>query len=129
MTNSLQSVSTFMDKFHHPQGSVLGFYGASSSLGGVIACFVGGYLTNRLGRRACCSIGSGIVIAMAIMETFATNFAMFTAAKCILGFGANVMQIGGPPLVMELAHPKSRVAISSFYNTSIYCWLHSIEQV
>lgn len=120
MTDSLQSVHTFMTRFGDPKGSALGFYGAASSLGGVVACFAGGYLTNRFGRRACCSIGSGIVIAMAIMETFAINFAMFTAAKCILGFGANVMQIGGPPLVMELAHPKSRVAISSLYNTSIY---------
>lgn len=48
---------------------------------------------------------------------------MFTAAKCLLGFGANVMQIGGPPLVMELAHPKSRVAISSLYNTNLYVGL------
>lgn len=123
MTDSLQSVSTFMNRFGDPKGSSLGFYGAASSLGGVMACFVGGYLTNRFGRRACCSIGSGIVIAMAVMETFATNFAMFTAAKCLLGFGANVMQLGGPPLVMELAHPKSRVAISSLYNTNLYVGL------
>lgn len=120
MTNSLQSVSRFMNNFGNPQGAAIGFYGSASSVGGIIAIFVGGSLVHHLGRRACCLVGSVIVIGMAIMETFAVDFHMFTAAKLILGLGANVMQLGGPVLVMELAHPKSRVAISSLYNTNLY---------
>lgn len=120
MTNSLQSVSQFMNKFHNPRGAALGFYGACSSVGGIVATIVAGPITDRLGRRALCFIGSGIVISMAIMETFSTSFHMFTAGKLLLGFGANLQQIGGPMLVVELAHPKSREAISSVYNTSIF---------
>ena len=37
MTDSLQSVHTFMTRFGDPKGSALGFYGAASSLGGVVA--------------------------------------------------------------------------------------------
>lgn len=120
MTNGLQSVSHFTDYFDNPQGARLGFYGASTSVGGIIATFVGGYLVDRFGRRALCFAGAIIVIGMAIMQTFSTTFNMFIAAKLILGFGANLQQIGGPVLVTELAHPKQRVFLSSLYNSSIY---------
>lgn len=120
MTNSLQSVNRFMTHFDGPKGATLGFYGVCSSVGGIVATIVSGPLVDRLGRRALCFIGSGIVIGMAIMETFATSFHMFTAAKLLLSFGANLQQVGGPILLVELAHPKSREAISSLYNTSIY---------
>lgn len=123
MTNSLQSVSQFMDHFNNPTGSRLGFYGAAASIGGIVAIFIGGTLIQTLGRRACCLVGSALVIAMALMETFSTSFDMFTAGKLVVGLGANVMQLGGPVLVMELAHPKSRVALSSLYNTNLYTGL------
>jgi MFS family permease len=123
MTNSLQSVDHFMDYFGNPQGARLGFYGASASVGGIVATFTSGYLVDKLGRRALCAIGSAIVISMAVMQTFATSFPMFIAGKMILGFGANLQQVGGPVLVVELAHPKSREALSSLYNTSIYIGL------
>jgi sugar porter (SP) family MFS transporter len=123
MTNSLQSVERFMDNFGNPQGAHLGFYGASASVGGIVATFTSGYLVDKLGRRALCAIGSGIVISMAIMQTFSTSFPMFIAGKMILGFGANLQQVGGPVLVVELAHPKSREALTALYNTSIYIGL------
>jgi MFS family permease len=123
MTNSLQSVDRFMENFGNPQGAHLGFYGASASVGGIVATFTSGYLVDKLGRRALCAIGSGIVISMAIMQTFSTSFPMFIAGKMILGFGANLQQVGGPVLVVELAHPKSREALTALYNTSIYIGL------
>lgn len=123
MTNSLQSLDQFMDRFGHPTGARLGFYGASASVGGIVATFVAGPVADRFGRRSLCFVGSAIVIGMAIMETFSSSFNMFVAGKLILGFGANLQQVGGPMLVVELAHPKTRVAISSIYNTSIYIGL------
>ncbi|PVH72057.1 putative MFS hexose transporter [Cadophora sp. DSE1049] len=123
MTNGLQSVSTFMDNFGNPTGATLGFFGASMSVGGIVACIVGGPLNDRFGRRALCSAGAAIVAGMAIMQTFSTNFHMFAGAKLLLGFGSNLQQVAAPVLVTELAHPKQRVAISSLYNTSIYIGL------
>lgn len=120
LTNGLQTVDTFMNNFGNPTGARLGFYGASTSIGGLVATFVAGYLVDKLGRRALCFMGALIVIGMAIMETFSSSFRMFTAGKLLLGFGANLQQIGGPVLVTELAHPKQRVVLTSFYNTSIY---------
>jgi sugar porter (SP) family MFS transporter len=123
MTNSLQSVDQFMNYFGDPRGARLGFYGASASVGGIMATLVSGYMVDKLGRRALCAIGSAIVISMAIMQAFATKFPIFIAGKLLLGFGANLQQVGGPVLVVELAHPKSREALSSLYNTSIYIGL------
>ncbi|KAI9037543.1 uncharacterized protein KD926_000263 [Aspergillus affinis] len=113
LTNSLQSVDQFMDTFGNPPGSRVGFFGAATSVGGIIACSIGGPLVEKFGRRAMCSVGAGIIVAMAIMETFATSFAMFTGGKVILGLGAYSQQVATPGLVTELAHPKQRVAITS----------------
>lgn len=123
MTNGLQSVFQFMDNFGNPTGATLGFFGASASVGGLVACFIGGSLSERFGRRALCFGGAVIVIGMAIMQTFSSSFHMFTGAKLLLGFGSNIQQIAAPALVTELAHPKQRVAITSLYNTSIYIGL------
>ncbi|KAL4875294.1 general substrate transporter [Aspergillus karnatakaensis] len=125
MTNSLQSVDQFMDRFGNPSGAELGFYGASASVGGMVATILAGPLVDRLGRRAPLFGGAAVVIGMAIMQTFSPTFQVFTAGKLVLGFGANLQQVAGPMLVMELAHPKSREAISSLYNTSIYIGLIS----
>ncbi|KAL3491712.1 putative MFS hexose transporter [Aspergillus germanicus] len=113
MTNGLQSINAFMDKFGNPTGSRLGFFGASMSVGGIAACLVAGPLADRFGRRPLCSVGAALVAGMSIMETFSTTFEMFTGAK----------QVAAPVLVTELAHPKQRVTLSSLYNTSIFIGL------
>jgi sugar porter (SP) family MFS transporter len=123
LTNGLQSVDVFMDNFGNPTGATLGFYGASVSVGALCALFFSSTIVGRLGRRAACFIGSIIVIGMSIMEFFATTFNIFVAGKLLLGFGAVLQQIGGPMLVTELAHPRHREALTSFYNTSIYIGL------
>lgn len=109
-----------MNRFDNPAGARLGFYGACTSIGGIVATLIAGPLCDRFGRRALVFVGSGLVIAMAIMETFASSFSIFMAGKLLLGFGGTLSQVTSPVLVVELAHPKSRIAISGIYNTSIY---------
>lgn len=123
MTNGLQSVDRFMDKFGNPKGADLGFFGASQTVGGLIACIIGGTLADRFGRRMLGSVGAAIVVGMAIMQTFATNFNMFVGGKLLLGFGSNLQQLSAPILVAELAHPKHREFVTSIYNTSIFVGL------
>ncbi|KAL2834643.1 putative MFS hexose transporter [Aspergillus pseudoustus] len=123
MTNGLQSIDAFMNTFGNPTGSRLGFFGASMSVGGIVACLIAGPLVDRFGRRPVFSIGAALVAGMAIMETFSTSFEMFTGGKVILGFGAFLQQVAAPVLVTELAHPKQRVTLSSLYNTSIFIGL------
>lgn len=108
-----------MSFFDNPTGSRLGFYGATSSIGGLVSNFTSPFLIDRFGRRLLVFGGAILVVGMAIMETFSTNFYMFSAGKLLLGFGSVTQQIGAPMLVMELAHPKHRETLSSLYNTSI----------
>ncbi|KAL3496355.1 putative MFS hexose transporter [Aspergillus germanicus] len=123
LTNGLQSVDVFMENFDHPSGARLGFFGASVSVGGIVACLIAGPLAERFGRRIMCSIGAMLVVAMALMQTFSTSFGMFTGGKVILGLGSYFQQVAAPVLVTELAHPKQRVALTSLYNTSIFIGL------
>lgn len=123
MTNGLQSVNEFMDNFGNPKGATLGLFGAAQSVGGIVACIIGGPLSDRFGRRILCSFGAALVVGMAIMQTFSTNFHMFTGGKLLLGLGSNLQQVAAPVLVTELAHPKQRVALSSLYNTTIFIGL------
>ncbi|KAL2830366.1 general substrate transporter [Aspergillus pseudoustus] len=106
-----------------PSGSCLGFFGASASVGGLVACIIGGPLTERFGRKIMCSSGAALVVLMALMQTFSTSFEMFTGGKLRVGLGSFLQQVAAPVLVTELAHPKQRVAITSLYNTSIFIGL------
>ncbi|KAL2822398.1 general substrate transporter [Aspergillus granulosus] len=123
MTNSLQSLSAFSDRFNHPSGARLGFFGASTQVGGAVTIFIAPFLIEKFGRRPICCLGSAIVIGMAIMQVFSSNFDMFTAAKLILGFGSFCSQIAAPMLITELAHPIQRARITALYNTTIYVGL------
>ncbi|KAI9162961.1 Lactose permease [Paramyrothecium foliicola] len=123
MTNSLQSLDAFNERFDSPSGSRLGFYGASTQLGGAFTIFIAPFIIQKFGRRTMCFIGSIIVIAMAIMQTFSTSFEMFVAGKLLLGFGSTGVQIAAPMLVTELAHPAQRSRVTALYNTTIYVGL------
>ncbi|KAL2788771.1 hypothetical protein BJX66DRAFT_339934 [Aspergillus keveii] len=99
LTNRLQSVNIFINNFGNPSGATLGFYGASVSVSALCALFFSSTIVGRLA------------------------FNIFVAGKLLLGFGAVLQQIGGPMLVTELAHPRHREPLTSFYNTSIYIGL------
>jgi MFS family permease len=123
MTNSLQSLEAFNEKFDHPTGARLGFYGASTQLGGAFTIFLAPLVIQQFGRRVMILTGATLIVAMAIMQTFALNFEMFVAGKLLLGFGSTCVQIAAPVLITELAHPRQRARITAMYNTTIYIGL------
>ncbi|TFB07389.1 Lactose permease [Trichoderma ghanense] len=119
MTNGMQVLPTWQDQFGHPQGAALGFFGASSAVGGVIPFIFLGGISDRCGRRVPTALGSIVIIAGVLIEFFATSLAMYIGGKIVLGVGSSLIQMGAPVLVTELSHPKERVQITTFYNTSI----------
>ncbi|CAG9956465.1 unnamed protein product [Clonostachys rosea f. rosea IK726] len=119
MTNGMQVLPTWQDTFGHPTGSTLGFFGASNAIGGVIPFIFLGWIGDVLGRRVPTAIGSIIIIAGALVEFFATSLNMYIGGKIVLGIGSSLIQMGAPVLVTELSHPKERVQVTTFYNTSI----------
>jgi len=119
MTNGMQVLETWQDRFGHPEGSTLGFFGASTAIGGVIPFIFFSWITDALGRRWPTAIGSVIIMAGVLVEFFATSLNMYIGGKIVVGIGSSFIQMGAPVLVTELSHPKERVAVTTFYNTSI----------
>lgn len=119
MTNALQTLESWQDRFGHPTGSTLGFFGASNAIGGVIPFILLGWIGDVAGRRVPTALGSIIIIAGVMVQLFATSLNMFIGGKIVLGIGSSLIQMGAPVLVTELSHPKERVQITTFYNTSI----------
>ncbi|KAL1986761.1 hypothetical protein VTN96DRAFT_5626 [Rasamsonia emersonii] len=119
MTNGMQVLESWQSRFGYPTGSKLGFFGAANAIGGVIPFLFLGWIGDVLGRRVPTALGSVIIIAGVIVEFFATSLNMYIGGKIVLGVGSSLIQMGAPVLVTELSHPKERVQITTFYNTSI----------
>ncbi|KAH8691989.1 putative MFS hexose transporter [Talaromyces proteolyticus] len=119
MTNGMQVLQSWQDQFGHPEGSKLGIFGASNAIGGVIPFIFFSWISDKFGRRLPTSLGSVVIIIGVFIEFFATSLNMYIGGKIVLGFGSSLIQMGAPVLVTELSHPKERVQITTFYNTSI----------
>lgn len=119
MTNGMQVLQSWQDRFGHPTGSKLGFFGAANAIGGVIPFIFLGWIGDKFGRRLPTALGSVIIIVGVLVEFFATSLDMYIGGKIVLGVGSSLIQMGAPVLVTELSHPKERVQITTFYNTSI----------
>jgi sugar porter (SP) family MFS transporter len=119
MTNGMQTLSSWQERFGHPTGSKLGFFGAANAIGGVIPFIFLSWIGDVCGRRVPTALGSLVIIAGVLVEFFATSLNMYTGGKVVLGIGSSLIQMGAPVLVTELSHPKERVQVTTFYNTSI----------
>ncbi|KAH8675078.1 putative MFS hexose transporter [Ilyonectria robusta] len=119
MTNGMQVLETWQERFGHPTGSKLGFFGASNAIGGIIPFIFLGWIGDVTGRRLPTALGSVVIMAGVIVQFFATSLNMYIGGKIVLGIGSSLIQMGAPVLVTELSHPKERVQVTTFYNTSI----------
>ena len=119
MTNGMQVLVQWQDTFGNPTGARLGLFGAANSIGGVVPILFLSWMGDAFGRRMPTALGSVIIIAGALIELFATSLNMYIGGKIVLGVGSSIIQMGAPVLVTELSHPKERVRITTFYNTSI----------
>ncbi|EFZ02754.1 hypothetical protein MHUMG1_00325 [Metarhizium humberi] len=119
MTNGMQVLPTWQERFGHPTGSKLGFFGASNAIGGVIPFLTLSWMGDKFGRRVPTALGSLVIIIGVLIEFFATSLNMYIGGKMVLGFGSGLVQMTAAVLVTELSHPKERVQVTTFYNTSI----------
>ena len=120
MTNAMQLLPVWLDRFNHPTGSTLGLFGASTGIGGVIALLLLSWMPDKFGRRHPTVLGAVLIIIGALIQNFSSTLAMFIGGKIVLGLGVTTVQLGAPVLVAELSHPKERATVGTFYNTSIY---------
>ncbi|KAJ1324607.1 hypothetical protein MN608_10675 [Microdochium nivale] len=130
LINTLQYSETFNSYFGNGyvgkdnkpgiQPSILGFMNACYQLGTIFAVPIAPWLNDRFGRRWSIMSGSIIMMIGALIQGFAQHVAMYIIARMILGVGILFAIIGGSALIGELAHPKERAVLTSFFNASYF---------
>ncbi|KAE8542219.1 hypothetical protein D1P53_001705 [Cryptococcus gattii VGV] len=129
LINNLQSIPTWQAVVGHPTGSALGVVTAMLSIGVIVGSPFFGWLSDWRGRKITMFIGSCIMLVGAILQAAATNRDFFIGGRFLIGFGVAGTLCSGPLLASEIAHPRQRSVVASFYNTfwyvgSIICaWL------
>jgi MFS family permease len=69
------------------------------------------FILDRLGRKPCLMIGAFFMILGIALQSAAVNFAMFIAARWILGFGDILVICTAPLLIAEIAPVQDRAIL------------------
>lgn len=120
LMNGLQSITYYEDYFHNPRGSAQGLLNCIQSVGGIVALFIAPYAADYGGRKWTIFFGCSVVVIAGLVQCFAINIQMFTAARFLIGLGSGFSGLASPLLITELAHPCERGKISALYNTQYY---------
>jgi MFS family permease len=65
-------------------------------------------------------LGSVTMVIGAIIQCFSVHVGMYIFARMVLGFGILFCIISGSSLIGELAYPKERPTMTSFFNASYF---------
>ncbi|KAH7168190.1 hexose transporter protein [Fusarium sp. MPI-SDFR-AT-0072] len=106
--------------FKAPTGALLGIYAASFFLPSIFTSFIGDFLSTKLGRRWCIIIANIIILAGALINTFAISIGMWCAGRAIMGAGVGIVKVAAPILIQEISHPRLRPILGSCYQTFAY---------
>jgi MFS family permease len=121
MMNGLQTLSFWRDYFGDPQGSTLGIFNASMSLGSLIGLAICPYMVDRWGRKFGVLVGCLIILLGTGLQAGAHNIGMFISGRLLLGLGMCITLSSAPLLVAELSHPQDRAVLCTFMG----CTYHS----
>jgi MFS family permease len=120
MMNGLQTLSYWQEYFDHPHGALLGLFNASMSLGSLIGLFIVPYMIDAFGRRLGCFVGCLIMLLAVGLQSGATGFGMFIAARLLIGFGDCIVLGSAPLLIAEIAHPQDRAVLVTLSGASYH---------
>lgn len=118
MLNGMQSLPQWQAFFGTPMGTRLGAMTFGPNGGVLISILISSQLCDWFGRRIPIFGGSLLVIIGAVIQTVATNYAMFVASRFVIGFGLGIVSTASPPLLSEVAYPTHRAQIVSFLMVS-----------
>jgi MFS family permease len=100
MLNGLNILDSYTDYFHL-NAATTGLNTASVFIGSTLATFIGGIITDRIGRRLTLLWSSVISLVGVLLQTAAQNVAMFVVARIILGLGIQVSGIAAGVYLSE----------------------------
>lgn len=116
--NALNILPTYTDYFQLTTAT-LALNTCSVYVGGTIAGFVSGIITDRLGRKGAMLLGNVLTLLAVILQTAAQNIAMFVAARIIIGFGTGISGVACPTYLAEVSHYQHRTWVMALFND---CW-------
>jgi SP family galactose:H+ symporter-like MFS transporter len=87
-------------------------------VGEVLGAVLGGWLANKLGRKACMVGVAGAYAAFAVLSALAADIPMLLVARLLLGLTIGVSVVVVPVFVAESAPPKVRGALLVAYQVA-----------
>jgi predicted MFS family arabinose efflux permease len=105
---SIAFVLVFVREQFQPTASLLGLTAAAVQAGAVIGALVGGWLTDKLGRRIMFMASIALFIVLALAQAFSTSMAMLLLIRFILGIPLGADVTTGYTYIMEYLPPGRR---------------------
>lgn len=112
------AVSAIEDQFSVKPGP-LGFAVASALIGAAIGAFLGGRISDRIGRIAVMKIAAVLFLISAIGCGLAPNLELFVIFRVIGGFGVGVASVIAPAYIAEISPPHIRGRLGSLQQLAI----------
>jgi sugar porter (SP) family MFS transporter len=115
-------ISGAEQKFQALWGLSAGLHGiamASALYGTVVGALIGGWPTDKYGRKATLTWIGVLYIVSAVGTALAPNVAIFIAARVLGGLGIGISTVAAPLYISEIAPPKFRGRLAGMFQFNI----------
>ncbi len=92
---------------------------ASALYGTIVGSLIGGWPTDRFGRKATLLWIGVLYFVGAVGSALATNVSVFIAARVIGGLGIGISTVAAPLYISEIAPPKQRGRLAGMFQFNI----------
>ncbi|KAF2811402.1 general substrate transporter [Mytilinidion resinicola] len=120
LTANLQSFKKWKLDMGKPTASQLGVITAIYFIGCLCGSIPASIVTDKYGRKLALGMGQFFTIVGAGFQAGSQSRGQYMGSRFILGFGIAFVTNAGPALLSELAHPRIRGTLVSFFNPFWY---------
>ncbi|KAL4783839.1 general substrate transporter [Aspergillus varians] len=118
--NGLQLLPSWQEQFDYPKGPVLGLLNSIQTVGAIVCLPFIGPVLDRFGRRKAIGFGAAWTLIGAALQGSAHQIPQFVISRFLIGFGLAFTSVAAPLLLAELAIPKHRGTVLSYFPTAWY---------
>ncbi|KAH8660091.1 general substrate transporter [Xylariales sp. PMI_506] len=120
MTSNLQSFPEWKLEMGSPSSSQVGLISAIYFIGCLVGSIPAAIITDMFGRKWGMAVGQFFTIVGAGFQAGSHGRSQYMGSRFILGFGIAFVTCAGPALISELAVPRIRGTLVSFFNPFWY---------
>ncbi|KAK9489352.1 general substrate transporter [Lipomyces doorenjongii] len=114
--SSFQVMDSWLSHFNHPSAYWIGMINTIPGIVGIVYSFFAAPLVNDwLGRKRSIFVAAVFNVIAAVIMAISPNLACFIIARVLITISVSQGSNSGPLLVSELAHPKIRGQLISFW--------------